>query len=44
MSVPLWAFGLVLAASAPLLVRFIAEALDARARKRTEDLIDKRAR
>ena len=44
MSVPLWAFGLILAVSAPLVVRLIADGLDARARKRTEELIDKQTR
>ena len=39
--VPLWAVGLVLAAFAPLIVRVIADALEARARKRTETLIDR---
>jgi hypothetical protein len=40
MTVPLWAVGLVLAAVAPFLVRFLADALDARARRRTEALFD----
>jgi hypothetical protein len=40
MSIPFWAVGLVLAAGAPFVVRFIADTLDARARKRTERLID----
>jgi hypothetical protein len=39
MTLPLWAVGLVLAAVAPLLVRVIADTLDARARKRTEALL-----
>jgi hypothetical protein len=44
MTIPLWAVGLALAASAPFIVRVIADALDARARKRTNTLIDKSSR
>jgi hypothetical protein len=36
MSFPIWALGLVLALIAPLVVRGLANAFDARARKRTE--------
>ena len=39
MTLPFWAIGLVLAGAAPFLVRVIADALDARARKRTERAI-----
>jgi hypothetical protein len=39
MSVPLWAVGLIIAAFAPFIVRVIADALEARARKRTEAMI-----
>jgi hypothetical protein len=35
MSVPLWAIGLMLAVLAPLIVRLLADAFDAHARKRT---------
>ena len=41
MTLPLWAVGLVVAVAAPLLVRVIADALDARAKRRTERLIDR---
>jgi hypothetical protein len=39
MSLPLWAIGLILAGAAPFMVRIITSALDARARKRTEEKI-----
>ena len=38
---PLWAIGLVLAGAAPFIVRVIADALEARAKKRTEQAINK---
>jgi hypothetical protein len=41
MTLPLWAIGLVLAGAAPFLVRIIADALDARARRRAEIMIDR---
>ena len=41
MTIPLWAAGLAVAVAAPLLVRVIADALDARARRRTEKAIDR---
>ena len=41
MTLPLWAIGLVLAGAAPFIVRVIADALEARAKRRTEDMIKK---
>jgi hypothetical protein len=41
MTLPLWAIGLVLAGVAPFIVRVIADVLEARAKKRTQDMIDK---
>jgi hypothetical protein len=41
MTLPLWAIGLVLAGAAPFIVRFIADALEARAKKKTHDMIEK---
>jgi hypothetical protein len=37
---PLWAVGLVLAALSPLIVRLLADALEARAQKRSQALIN----
>jgi len=42
--IPLWAVGLVLAGAAPFIVRFIGDALEARAKKRAERLIASRDR
>ncbi len=39
MGLPLWAIGLVLAGAAPFIVRVIADALEAHAKKRTERAI-----
>jgi len=39
LTLPFWAIGLVLAGAAPFIVRLIADALDAHARKRTERVI-----
>ncbi|HEY2369851.1 MAG TPA: hypothetical protein VGH87_25805 [Polyangiaceae bacterium] len=39
MTLPLWAIGLVLAGAAPFIVRVIADALEARAKRRTEDFV-----
>jgi len=36
---PLWAIGLIVAGAAPFIVRVLASALDARARRRTEEKI-----
>ena len=41
MTLPLWAIGLVLAGAAPFIVRVIADALESRAKRRTEDMIKK---
>jgi len=41
MTLPLWAIGLVLAGAAPFIVRVIADALEARAKKKTQDMIEK---
>jgi hypothetical protein len=41
MTLPLWAIGLVLAGVAPFIVRVIAEVIEARAKKKTQDLIEK---
>ncbi len=38
--IPLWAVGLVLAGLAPFAVRYLTDALEARARKRTEKAIE----
>jgi hypothetical protein len=40
--IPIWAIGLALAALAPFIVRILADALEAHAKKRTEELIDRR--
>jgi hypothetical protein len=39
MGVPIWAIALVLAATAPVIVRVVADAFAERARKRTEDAL-----
>lgn len=39
MSIPIWAVALVLAATAPVIVRVVADAFAERARKRTEDAL-----
>lgn len=41
MSIPFWAVGLVLAGLAPFAARFITDALEARARKRTTRVIER---
>ena len=41
MTLPLWAIGLVLAGAAPFIVRVIADALEARAKKKTRDMIER---
>jgi hypothetical protein len=39
MGIPIWAVALVLAATAPVIVRVVADAFAERARKRTEDAL-----
>jgi type II secretory pathway pseudopilin PulG len=39
MTIPFWAIGLVAAGAAPFVVRAVADALEARAKKRTERAI-----
>ena len=39
MGIPIWAVALVLAATAPVIVRVVADAYAERARRRTEDAI-----
>ena len=39
MGIPIWAVALVLAATAPLIVRMVADAFAERARRRTEDAL-----
>lgn len=41
MGVPIWAVALVLAATAPVIVRLVADAYAERARRRTEDALDR---
>ena len=41
MTLPLWAIGLVLAGAAPFIVRVIADALESRAKKKTQRMIEK---
>jgi hypothetical protein len=39
-TLPLWAVGIVLAGAAPFIARAVGDALEARAKKRAERLVD----
>lgn len=41
MGVPVWAVAFVLAAVSPMLVRYVADVMEARVKRRTEDAIAK---
>ncbi len=41
MGVPVWAVALVLAATSPMIVRYVADVMEARVKRRTEAVIAK---